>query len=118
MQCTCYWLRGQSITTAHAPAGSIELIDSADTTDFQKMQMHNNITTFEGHPGWLRRLLQYLSPLPTPARTSRFLLIWLTALLLLHVLDHGLGHHPTSGHSPCRPAGEIGIEIEERLASC
>lgn len=59
-----------------------EVIDSAEITDFQRLQMHENVTFFHDALGGCERLLRTPIPLSYTRHTCRFLLIWLSILPL------------------------------------
>lgn len=56
------------------------IIEGAGITEFQKLQMQENITTFEDILGGCERLLRTPIPVSYTRHTSRFLIIWLTIL--------------------------------------
>ena len=58
------------------------IIEGVGINDFQRLQMQQNITTFEDILGGCERLLRTPIPVSYTRHTSRFLLIWLTILPL------------------------------------
>jgi hypothetical protein len=56
------------------------IIEGSGITEFQKLQMQENITTFEDILGGCERLLRTPIPVSYTRHTSRFLIIWLTIL--------------------------------------
>jgi ion channel-forming bestrophin family protein len=58
------------------------IIEGAGINDFQRLQMQQNVTTFEDILGGCERLLRTPIPVSYTRHTSRFLLIWLTILPL------------------------------------
>lgn len=71
-------------------------IEAADISDFQKMQMQANVTTFEDVLGGCERLLRTPIPLSYTRHTSRFLLLWLTALPFCMWTTMGWGTIPAT----------------------
>ena len=67
-------------TRPSGPQVMSELIDTAKISEFQKLQMHANITVFHDMLGGCERLLRTPIPLSYTRHTSRFLLIWLLVL--------------------------------------
>jgi ion channel-forming bestrophin family protein len=58
------------------------IIEGVGCNDFQRLQMQQNITTFEDILGGCERLLRTPIPVSYTRHTSRFLLIWLSILPL------------------------------------
>jgi predicted membrane chloride channel (bestrophin family) len=56
------------------------IIENSGISEFQKLQMQENITTFEDILGGCERLLRTPIPVSYTRHTSRFLIIWLTVL--------------------------------------
>jgi hypothetical protein len=56
------------------------IIENSGVNDIQRLQMQENITTFEDILGGCERLLRTPIPVSYTRHTSRFLLIWLTIL--------------------------------------
>lgn len=56
------------------------IIERSGISDMQRLQMQENITTFEDILGGCERLLRTPIPVSYTRHTSRFLLLWLTIL--------------------------------------
>ena len=56
------------------------IIERSGISDMQRLQMQENITTFEDILGGSERLLRTPIPVSYTRHTSRFLLLWLTIL--------------------------------------
>lgn len=91
------------------------IIEDAGLNNFQCMQMHGNITTFQDILGGCERLLRTPLPVSYTRHTSRFLLIWLNVLPFALYSKLGWACVPACGFIALLLLGieEIGVEIED-----
>lgn len=91
------------------------IIERSGISDMQRLQMQENITTFEDILGGCERLLRTPIPVSYTRHTSRFLLLWLTILPYALWAKLAWAAVPAVGLIALLLLGieEIGVEIEE-----